>query len=317
MNQTASGDEKLWSLVLAGGDGERLKPFVRRWLGRHRPKQYCTFIGTRSMFQHTLDRSDRIVPAERRVVIMAQAHSDEVPPQFASRARGNVLLQPANRDTAAGIFLGISHIRARDPEATVLIFPSDHFVYTEERFLEIARGMVRLAGRMTDRIVLLGALPKYPEPEYGWIQPGADLGVHDGCRVRVAKAFLEKPGMERCRAAMNAGALWNTMVIAAKVGLLWDLGSHCFPLTMELFEKYSSSIGTAQEGQVLEDIYEILPHFNFSSHLLQPFPENILVVELRDVLWSDWGNAERIATTLCQLGHTPEICLAPIAVAAS
>ena len=53
----------LWSIILAGGNGERLKPMVQRWLGRHKPKQYCTFIGTRSMFEHTLDRSDRIVAA--------------------------------------------------------------------------------------------------------------------------------------------------------------------------------------------------------------------------------------------------------------
>ena len=59
MNRGSEKDN-LWSIVLAGGEGERLKPFVQKWLGRHKPKQYCTFIGTRSMFQHTLDRADQI-----------------------------------------------------------------------------------------------------------------------------------------------------------------------------------------------------------------------------------------------------------------
>ena len=59
--ESALREKDLLSVVLAGGDGERLRPFVQRWLGRHKPKQYCTFIGTRSMFQHTLDRSDRIL----------------------------------------------------------------------------------------------------------------------------------------------------------------------------------------------------------------------------------------------------------------
>ena len=63
----ASGTHRdVWSLVLAGGNGERLGPLVQRWLGRHKPKQYCTFIGSRSMLQHTLDRADRIIAAERR-----------------------------------------------------------------------------------------------------------------------------------------------------------------------------------------------------------------------------------------------------------
>jgi mannose-1-phosphate guanylyltransferase len=59
--------DKLWSIALAGVEGERLKHFVQRWLGRHKPKQYCTFIGTRSMFQHTLDRADQIAAPEHKV----------------------------------------------------------------------------------------------------------------------------------------------------------------------------------------------------------------------------------------------------------
>jgi mannose-1-phosphate guanylyltransferase len=65
--ESALTEKDLWSVVLAGGDAERLRPFVQRWLGRHKPKRYCTSIGTRSMFQHTLDRSDRIVASEQRV----------------------------------------------------------------------------------------------------------------------------------------------------------------------------------------------------------------------------------------------------------
>lgn len=317
IEQGSSQGEQLWSLVLAGGEGERLKPFVKRWLGQHKPKQYCAFVGSRSMFQHTLDRSDRIVPPQRRVTVMSKTHSEEVARQFGCRARGKVLLQPANRDTVAGIFLGLALIRAYDPDARVLIFPSDHFVCPEERFLEVARGMAILSGQMRNRIVLLGAFPDKPEREYGWIQPGVELGEFYGCRVRTAKTFLEKPELERCRSALEAGALWNTMVIAAKVEFLWSLGVHCFPVTMDLFEEFSKAVGTAREEYVLEEIYRILPSFNFSAHLLQPFPENIRVVELRDVLWSDWGNAERIAATLRHLGHEPEICLARMAAAAS
>jgi hypothetical protein len=59
----------VWSIVLAGGDGVRTKEFIRRWLGHEKPKQYCTFVGSRSMFQHTLDRTDRLTPWERVVVV--------------------------------------------------------------------------------------------------------------------------------------------------------------------------------------------------------------------------------------------------------
>ena len=93
MNSTHDTRE-LWSIILAGGNGERLKPMVQRWLGRHRPKQYCTFIGTRSMFQHTVDRSDRIVSPQRRVTVIARDHRDDAWPQLSSRPQGKVMLQP-------------------------------------------------------------------------------------------------------------------------------------------------------------------------------------------------------------------------------
>ena len=96
----------LWSIILAGGHGERLRPMVQRWLGQTRPKQYCTFIGTRSMFEHTLDRSDRIVAPDRRVTVIARDHLDVAWPQLSSRPQGKLFLQPSNRETAAGIFSG-------------------------------------------------------------------------------------------------------------------------------------------------------------------------------------------------------------------
>lgn len=64
----------VWSIVLAGGDGVRTKEFIRRWLGYEKPKQYCAFVGSRSMFQHTLDRAARLTPWERMVVVAARHH---------------------------------------------------------------------------------------------------------------------------------------------------------------------------------------------------------------------------------------------------
>jgi mannose-1-phosphate guanylyltransferase len=106
----------VWSIVLAGGDGVRTKEFIRRWLGYEIPKQYCAFVGSRSMFQHTLDRAARLTPWKRVVVVAARHHHHEVWPQLDGRPAGMVLLQPKNVDTAAGIFLPLTFILARDPE---------------------------------------------------------------------------------------------------------------------------------------------------------------------------------------------------------
>ena len=72
---------------------------------------------------------------------------------------GTILFQPANRDTAAGLFLPLTYIRARAPQATVLLYPSDHFVYPEDRFLEVVRRAAQIAESRPDRVVLLGVAP--------------------------------------------------------------------------------------------------------------------------------------------------------------
>jgi mannose-1-phosphate guanylyltransferase len=300
-----SEKDRLWSIVLAGGEGERLKPFVQRWLGRPKPKQYCTFIGTRSMFQHTLDRADQIAAPEHKVMVIGRTHQREARAQFYPREAGKLIVQPANRDTAAGIYLALTYVRAQDPQATVALYPSDHFVYPEDRFIEVVRSATQAANQLKNSLFLLGVTPDGLEPEYGWIHPGPHLGWIGGHKVRATEAFLEKPSIEQCRTAMASGALWNTLVLAARVETLWEMGWQCFPEMMPLFERYGAAVGTQEEENVLEKIYEVMPARNFSSHLLERLPQRVAVMELSGVLWSDWGKPERIVETLQRIGKEP------------
>src|ERR1044071_8745046 len=93
----------LWSIVLSGGDGVRTKAFIRQRLGYEKPKQYCAFVGSRTMFQHTLCGAVGLSPGKRGVVGAARHHQDDVWSQLDGRRGGRVLLQPMNADTAAGV----------------------------------------------------------------------------------------------------------------------------------------------------------------------------------------------------------------------
>jgi len=296
---------KPWSVVLAGGEGERVRPLVQSWLGRHKPKQYCTFVGTRSMFQHTLNRAAKLTPPDQMVTVVAHGHGYEPWTQLDGISGIQVLRQPLNRDTAAGIFLPLAYIRAQDPEATVVIHPSDHFVYPEDRFVEVVQHMVRAAERHPQRLVLLGVQPDRLELEYGWIQPGATLDQSTSYHVRAVQAFLEKPDTLQASQAMAAGAMWNTLILAAKLHKLWELGWRCFPEMMPLFERLCEAIGGPEERKVLDAIYRVMPDRNFSSGLLQQVPEHVAVIQLTGVLWSDWGKPERIVETLRKIGKQP------------
>ena len=133
-------------------------------------------------------------------------------------------------------------------------------------------------------------------PHLGWIKG------HD---IKATEAFLEKPSVEKCRTAMASGALWNTLVLAARVETLWEVGWQCFPEMMPLFEWYGEAVGTSKEENVLESIYEVMPARNFSSHLLERLPQRVAVMELRGVLWSDWGKPDRIFGALQRIGKQP------------
>jgi mannose-1-phosphate guanylyltransferase len=239
------------------------------------------------------------------VTVVAHSHRRDALAQLDGRGGNTILFQPANRDTAAGVFLPLTYIRARAPQATVVLYPSDHFVYPEDRFLDAVRRAVRIAESQPDRLVMLGVAPDRLELDYGWIQPGQSLADLPGEPVQAVRSFLEKPDAAQADAALRAGALWNTLVFAAKVDRLWTLGWHCLPDMMPLFERLSQAIGGPEEGRALKAIYRDMPAKNFSSDLLQRVPETLAVVELTGVLWSDWGKPERITETLRRIDRRP------------
>lgn len=303
------GRGNLWSIVLAGGDGERTQPLIRRRLGREKPKQYCRFGGSRSMFQRTIDRATRLTPGERVVVVAARHHQEDVWGQLDGRSTGMVLLQPGDVDTAAGIFVPLTFILARDPDATVVLYPADHHIYPEERFLSAVEQAVAASKRLDGRPVLLGAKPGTLEPQYGWIEPGPclELAVEVAVEapIRSVEGLLEKPDELTAGRVNAAGGLWNTMVVAAGGRRLWDLGWMCVPAMMHRLDHLKDAIDTGEELRALDALYESMACHKFSSHLLGRALESLAVMEMKDVMWSDWNNAARIADRLDQTGRQP------------
>jgi mannose-1-phosphate guanylyltransferase len=288
-----------------------MRPFIERWLGCQKPKQYCTFVGTRSLFQHTVDRAAWIVPAAQIVAVVAQQHHTEVEGQLKNRPIGTVLFQPENRETAVGMFFALTALRAVGVNAIVVVFPSDHFVYPESAFIDAVQQAVEMSDHLADRLILLGVQPDRLELDYGWMVPGATLSVsHTGVQVRTVSTFLEKPDPAAADAALQAGALWNTFVMVSHVNTFWRLGQTYLPDIVIRFERLAQAIGSSEERHVIEEIYQHMPVKNFSTDLLQQAPEAVAVMELPGVLWCDWGKPQRVAETLRRVKATPAFPLA-------
>jgi mannose-1-phosphate guanylyltransferase len=262
-------------------------------------------VGNRSMLQHTLDRAVVLSGVDRTLVVVARKHAPEVWDQLENIHWEQTILQPRNCGTAPGIFLPLAHIYLKDPEATVLILPSDHFVFPEAKFLIALQSVVAAARLLPDKLVLLGAHADGPETEYGWIVPGPVVDRVDDPVVRIVESFREKPNRTDAQALFSVGGLWNTMVMAARVKTLWELGRHA-PAMMTAFASLTDYLGSERESQMLDSIYQGMPDVNFSSQLVEKVPAASVVIELlKDVVWSDWGNEERITKTLQRIGKTP------------
>jgi mannose-1-phosphate guanylyltransferase len=291
----------VWAIVLAGGEGTRVRSFLKLLCGGSGLKQFSTIIGERSMLRCTLDRVERLIPAERILIVVGAHHREEVEKQLNHWPRQNIIFQPANRDTAPGVLLPLAHITARDPQATIVVFPSDHFVGDEQRFIGAVGMALEDARANPGKMVLLGMTPHAgEETEYGYIK--VTRRSANGAAKPVA-GFVEKPPLSRARELIQQGALWNTMVFVAHNTTLWEMVKQTAPVLYHAFRLVQITLPTVHAKRVLDQVYESISSVNFSSAICQPIASRLRVLPVADVGWSDLGTARSILRTAQKLGR--------------
>jgi mannose-1-phosphate guanylyltransferase len=292
----------LWAVVLAGGEGARLRPLVRHVCGDERPKQFSPLLGARTLLGQTLDRVGLLIPPARTVVVTLQAHARYVERELGEKLRPHVLSQPENRGTAAGILLAAQWIETRDPSATLACFPSDHLVLETASFMEHVADLASFVGRETRRIVLLGAPPSQPETEYGWIEPGEPVGGTSQGPVHAIQRFREKPSKEAAEALWRRGSLWNTFVFAARAAVLLAAGREYAPALYDRLAALRACAGGEHERWALRQAYALAPTVDFSRSILEACPQMLAVSKLPGLTWCDLGSPERVVRILTRLG---------------
>ncbi len=297
--------EGMWAIVLAGGQGKRLRPLVDRIHPDGRPKQFAVLVGSRSLLRQTLDRVGLAVPPDRTVVVTTKAHAPFFSAESSVPSAAKNLEQAQDRGTAAGVLLPALWISWHDPRATVAVFPSDHFVADDAAFMRHIFSLAAVVERHPSRIVLVAAAPDSAETGYGWIEPGMELEKTSAGAIRTVDRFVEKPSPAEARACFERGGLWNTFVMVAKVSAILEAGRRYLPELYERLGRIRPFVGTVGEAEAIERAYALAPTANFSRSVLAFSPGRLAVSQLPPVSWSDWGTPERVITTLRRQGLAP------------
>jgi len=285
-----SSSSTLWALVLAGGDGTRLQSLTRLIAGSPIPKQYCRLLGERSLLEETLDRLAGLVPPSRTLTIVNRDHLPLAMPQLASLPCGNIVVQPRNRDTGPGLLLPLLELARRDPDATVAVFPSDHYLGNVPAFRARVRKAAALVATHPSKIVLLGTDPEWGDPGYGYILPGEPVAGAAPGEAFAVRAFCEKPPPAIAARIVREGALWNCFVMVCRVERILALARTLRPRDV---------------ARLAAAVDDDLPAWNFSHDLLSHLTAHLLVLRATNLSWSDWGTVGAIERTLASLGRTP------------
>lgn len=282
-----------WSIVLAAGEGTRLRELTLDADGTPIPKQFCSLAGGPTLLEQTLERAAAISAPERTLVIVAAAHRRlwESLPGLARLPRENVIVQPANRGTAAGVLLPLLEVLERDAQARVAFLPSDHYVADEPAFEHAIERALACLEHSAGEPVLVGIAPDGPEQEYGWIETGP--GVRPG--LAPVAAFAEKPAASEARRLFRSGALWSSFVFSAGAEMLVRRIERSLPELVRELRACRSSFAR------LERAYAALPPADFSRHVLEADPRGLLVVAAPPCGWTDLGTPSRVASCLRSL----------------
>lgn len=286
-----------WALVLAAGEGSRLRALTTT-NGVAVPKQFCSLQGGPSLLQEALHRAEAVAPRARICTIVAAQHRRWWQGPLWSLPARNIIVQPENRGTAAGLLLPLLHIEARDSQARVVVLPSDHYVRDEATLARSLRNTTTKIRSEHDEIFLLGIGPDEADPELGYILPSTGDGTKG---FRVAQ-FVEKPPMTLARSLIERGGLWNAFILAAPVRSFIQLFEQRYPgilADMRTAARHDSV--DPQIPLATTDLYERLPELDFSRHVLQGAEDSLRVLPVAPCGWSDLGTPQRVAEALRRL----------------
>ena len=260
-------------VIMCGGVGSRFWPYSRA----SKPKQFIDFLGTgQSLLQLTVERLQGVVPDENIILLTNEQYAGLIKEQLPQISDAQILLEPARRNTAPCNAWAAYHIRALNPNAKIMVAPSDHLILRREEF---QKSVIKAFDFIehNDALLTFGVKPNRPETGYGYIQLGEAID-DDFSRV---KTFTEKPNLELAKVFLESGMFfWTAQSIINAITAVAPEVAACFEGGLDV-------MGTAEEQAFINTMYPSCPNISIDYAVMEKAPN--VCVERVDFGWTDLG----------------------------
>ena len=270
-----------YCVILAGGKGRRLWPCSRET----RPKQFIDFFGTgRTQLQQTFDRFCKILPQENIFINTNATYENLVKEQLPEVAADHIMPEPIYRNTAPSMAWAAHRIAKINPEANIIVSPSDQAVFNEDAFKQNIMDGLQFVTR-NDMILTLGVKPTRPEPGYGYIQIGDNIDNSDVYQVR---SFTEKPNREFAKFFIESNEfLWNTGLFLSNVQFINTCMYKHLPSVLRTFDQKYPNATCSEESTFIQEHFPSYPNISLDYILLEK-SDKACVMKC-DFGWADLG----------------------------
>jgi len=273
-------DNNLHIVLMAGGIGTRFWPYSRN----AKPKQFLDVLGTgKTLLQSTYDRYLPICKPENIWIVTHEEHAALVKEQLPIKNLDQILTEPMRKNTAPCIAYAANKIYLKDPNAVMVVSPTDHIILSEKEFLQTVQKAVDQA-KGQDKLITVGIKPTRPETGYGYIQ-----FLESKTNLKKVKTFTEKPAIALAKTFLESGDfVWNSGVFVWSVDAILKAFQKYLPELSEAFEEIRPQLYTADEKAVITQIYAQTKNISIDYGVMEK-ADNVYV-SLGNFAWSDLGS---------------------------
>ncbi len=274
-------NEHYYVAIMAGGIGSRFWPKSRTSY----PKQFLDILNTgKTLIQWTYERYLDFIPAENIYIVTSNEYVGIIQDQLPNIKLENIVAEPSRKNTAPCIAYMSFKLLINDPEASLIVAPSDHIVLDNATFKSVALKALEFANQ-TGSFVTLGIKPTHPNTGYGYIQHEADAVENDIYKV---KTFTEKPNLELAKTFVTSGDfLWNAGIFIWRVQDVIKAFETYQPEMYELFANEKGKFNTREEKEAIESIYPLCTNISIDYAIMEK-ANNVYVIP-SSFGWSDLG----------------------------